>query len=821
MSDLSEDVPSSPKALRDWCRVTCAHYPCVEIKNMSTSFRDGLAFCAIIHKHRPDLIDYSSLCKENAYQNNKLAFETAEMKLGIPALLDPKEMVSTRVPDSLSVITYLSQYYYFFNRTSYGLASLRSSHVTVLNNLTSSRTPDILKPDKNATHLVKRRDDRLPNTRSQTVCSLCFKPVHLIQRHFIDSRVYHRSCFRCKLCHSTLLRESYKQGRDPGSLICTHHTTGRTSPNLHPLIGSTENRPRCAFRAAYFSLGGLPITSVPHYPKATESQDRLVCQTAAMEGEVMKESGREVRDGENKDFTSSVKRKGKRQAPVPPSPDKAAEPIPADSKAQREPVMTVPEPPERSSSWVQVTEGSSQLVPPPVSSSVDPVLAPRTKPSQAMDSPPAAGGSSSQNKSSSRSIRGARPTGHWPKVNTKHPWLTIIHPGPWAQLPPAPALQSKPASWYRPKVRASNPFGEDLDRDTLEEKTAPEAGDQTDASVAATHSGNEDSLAGSIDAASGSGESAGDTSHIDASDAEETGDSVEAQADVAEEATGGSPVDSAEAQSRSSPSSLPVSDITPAQSQPPLLPADTMEANEEDEIIACQSPMVCSENPFDQKDEMPQSSTFSALPFEPAPAHGFPLIKRKVQTDQNISTEGLQVEIKELDKQLEAMEQRGVELERDLRARGNDKEEEQMLKEWFSLIHERHILVRRDTELVHLTTQQKLEEKQADVEYMLRCLLNKPESDWSPEEQRQERQLMDELVAVIEQRNQIICNLDQDKQRERGEDLLLGDIMKNKELQKEGLKELKKSKGKFKLTKVFKMMHHKDESTKQSTDKQS
>ncbi|XP_077415927.1 MICAL-like protein 1 isoform X2 [Vanacampus margaritifer] len=775
---------ASREALLKWCIQTCSTYPQVEITNFSTSFRDGLAFCAIIHKHRTDLIDFRSLSRANVYENNQLAFEVAETKLGIPAFLVPKEMLATEVPDYLSVITYLSQYYHYFT-TSNGPSSLRSSHITPSN--------------KRSASLPSSKNDDYSDGNLCTVCHFCIKPVDLIERHVIRGEICHRACFRCKVCHGTLAAGFYIPGKDAGAFICSDHITGGAKAHADKNFEVWED---C------MSLGGLTLISVPHYSEKTKSHDRLVYKPPGIEQTVQHESS---------DTHSSMSRPPSAQ-PVPVNVDQTSEgkdeltAVLAGSNEQKEETNTEV-PSEFLSLDVQVAGENKQLA---SEQTLVPASAARTQPCQTLcgtsvnveettdgkaESPLVLAKSGKQKEetkseaTSELSSPCVQVTGESkqlaPKlsikshssplssqissvkspVKTNHPWLRIIHPGPWTQLPPVespgPPMHSKRGPngqgyWYRPRVPPPNPFSEDLDEE--------------DAIKTQLH--HKDAQLARSDAT---------TSNVPPK------------------------VNFSPILTRSL--SVPAVKST----QPPF------GMTEDNKSPSSTQSKVCQEDHFDAKAEMLKSKTCLTLTSgrAPAPGHGFPLIKRKVQADQHPPAADLLAETQQVQKQLEALEESGVDLERNLRESKNDKEEERLLTEWLVLTQERQYLMRRDAELVYLTKQQRLEERQADVEYELRRLLNKPESVWSQEDRNREQSLMAELLVIIEQRNQIVSILDQDRKREREEDALSEEMIKNQELHKERLKELKKSKGKFKPSKVFKLKREsrKGEHAKDSVDK--
>ncbi|XP_073514382.1 F-actin-monooxygenase MICAL2 isoform X6 [Phyllobates terribilis] len=103
-----------PNKLLTWCQKQTEGYRNVHVTNLTSSWKSGLALCAIIHHFRPDLLDFYSLNEEDTVRNNQLAFDTAEKEFGISPITTGKEMASTEEPDKLSMVLYLSKFYELF-----------------------------------------------------------------------------------------------------------------------------------------------------------------------------------------------------------------------------------------------------------------------------------------------------------------------------------------------------------------------------------------------------------------------------------------------------------------------------------------------------------------------------------------------------------------------------------------------------------------------------------------------------------------------------------------------------------------------------------
>jgi len=140
---ISVEELSAKEGLLLWCKRKTQGYKDVQVDNFTTSWQDGLAFCALIHKHRPDLLDFNKLSKNNPRENLELAFDVAEKQLGITRLLDVEDIVDVPRPDERSVMTYVSEYFHKFSaQNQFEVAGRRIAKLVAL-----AKTNDQLKND--------------------------------------------------------------------------------------------------------------------------------------------------------------------------------------------------------------------------------------------------------------------------------------------------------------------------------------------------------------------------------------------------------------------------------------------------------------------------------------------------------------------------------------------------------------------------------------------------------------------------------------------------------------------------------------------------
>ncbi|KAJ5011221.1 Alpha-actinin-like protein 1 [Colletotrichum sp. SAR 10_99] len=116
ISDINEEGMTAKEGLLLWCQRKTACYDEVEVRDFSGSWNDGLAFCALLDIHRPDLIDYDALDKSDRRGNMQMAFDIAHKEIGIPKLLDVEDVCDVAKPDERSLMTYIAYWFHAFSQ---------------------------------------------------------------------------------------------------------------------------------------------------------------------------------------------------------------------------------------------------------------------------------------------------------------------------------------------------------------------------------------------------------------------------------------------------------------------------------------------------------------------------------------------------------------------------------------------------------------------------------------------------------------------------------------------------------------------------------
>lgn len=115
IADISEEGLSAKEGLLLWAQRKTVPYKEVDVQDFSISWSDGLALCALIHCHRPELLDYDKLDKSDRHGNTRLAFQVAADHLGVPQLLEVEDLCDSTRPDERSVMTYIASYFHAFS----------------------------------------------------------------------------------------------------------------------------------------------------------------------------------------------------------------------------------------------------------------------------------------------------------------------------------------------------------------------------------------------------------------------------------------------------------------------------------------------------------------------------------------------------------------------------------------------------------------------------------------------------------------------------------------------------------------------------------
>ncbi|XP_008296591.1 MICAL-like protein 2 [Stegastes partitus] len=791
---------SAVKALQQWCRVQCEGYRDVSITNMTTSFRDGLAFCALIHKHRSDLINFDSLKKENVYENNKLAFSVAEEQLGIPALLDAEDMVALKVPDRLSILTYVSQYYnYFHGRSPIGgmggikrpadaptdEPSGKKNQAVTAKVFPSSKparenspppSSNITRPAPSPKQTRSTTKDVLVDKSHQAgtlsnKCVFCNKHVHLVQRHLVDGKLYHRSCAK-----------SLSPANAPLWSLPTNTPVSKFTP---PPDSSKTSTPAPAHTPS--RLGPSWLTDKPSSPPSVSSTFSTSSPSRSASGlsPAAKESPTAVvsKPAASHDVTTTTSISS-RPTPTPRTSTTAAKTHQSKLKFLQSDNTTNKEEKKTSSVNMDINKGQSagaKTQDAKAGKAVTVVVNVGATGKKEVNVSSDKGGdkakasnvggklSSKQEDSESNKEKASAAAFISKKLaeennnnNSKPSWSTVALKK--VEKPQAPVETPKrETEGVRGRVRLK------ADRSILDDlgsldppKPAPSPASKGGLRTRTPDRGESKPSSTSPNTSASENESPADWRSMLKPVSKASKPAGPSQSSTKPCPNGAGKTSELSVGPSSSSSHLPTPSI-------------------------CVTPAASKGVQNGQKEQ---------------PANGIKSELKPSKTKPDyIPKEDIIKELKDIEDNLNELEKRGVELEVKLRRSEEEGDDDslmdELMVEWFNLIRNKQVAIRRESELVYVGRTQDLEEQQPSVEQELRRLMEKPEHLKTAWDKKKEKQLMDKLVEIVNDRNAIIDGLDEDRLREEEEDEQLNKMMMNFNIKKD------KPKKKSPMSKLF------------------
>uniref|UniRef100_A0A3Q3MWM9 F-actin monooxygenase n=1 Tax=Mastacembelus armatus TaxID=205130 RepID=A0A3Q3MWM9_9TELE len=261
-----------PARLLTWCQKQTEGYRNVTITDLTSSWKSGIALCALIHRFKPQLIDFDSLNEEDHDANLQLAFDISEREFGIRSFTSVKELSAGEELDKTRMITYLSKFYELFrgtplpasvdeNNKDYPAKDVRSNNNVLNLAMTRKRVPKATNLSSNGSSVREGRDPKENKVRSMATqllakfestpsyavrktqggsvrrafppsgdkCHSCERRVYMVERVCAEGLYFHRECFRCSTCSSALRQGAHAFDSEQGKLYCKLHFDRRNN----------------------------------------------------------------------------------------------------------------------------------------------------------------------------------------------------------------------------------------------------------------------------------------------------------------------------------------------------------------------------------------------------------------------------------------------------------------------------------------------------------------------------------------------------------------------------------------------------------------